>query len=147
MSALTVTRQDVSSGAALSLVQAAAAFAASKSLRICAVVADSSGRTVAMLRMDGVNDPYAEFAADKAYTAATTRRSTEEFYERMSSTPALALGFTNRNRLMVWGGGLPLFRTGVCVGGIGISGGTVSDDISCAEAALRELNWSASAMS
>jgi uncharacterized protein GlcG (DUF336 family) len=99
---------------------------------------------VAMLRMDGVNDPYVEIATDKAYTAATTRRSSESFYERMSSTPALTLGFTNRNRLTVWGGGLPLFHDGICVGGIGISGGTVADDIACAEAALIDCGWNSS---
>jgi uncharacterized protein GlcG (DUF336 family) len=115
-----------------------------KSLRICAAVADSSGSIVALLRMDGVNDPYVEFASDKAYTAATTRRSTEAFYERMSSTPALALGFGNRRRLMLWGGGLPLFRDGNCVGAIGVSGGTVADNIACAKAATDATAWQTS---
>ena len=137
----TVVRIDVSSASASALVHAAVEHATSKSIRICAVVTNSSGGIMAMLRMDGVNDPYAEIATDKAYTAATARRSTESFYDRMSSTPALALGFANRNRLTVWGGGLPLFRDGICVGGIGVSGGTVVDDIECAQAALLDCGW------
>lgn len=140
----TTVRTDISCRSAIDLAQAAIEAAELKSLRICAVVADSGGSIVALMRMDGVNDPYVEFASDKAYTAATTRRSTEAFYERMSSTPALALGFGNRPRLMLWGGGLPLFRDGNCVGAIGVSGGAVADDIACALAAANAMAWQTS---
>ena len=84
-----------------------------------------------------------EFALDKAYTAATMRKGTEAFFERMTSSPSLTLGFQNRARLMVWGGGLPIVHEGAVVGGIGVSGAQDFEDVACAKAALaaQGLGW------
>lgn len=96
-----------------------------------------------MLRMDGTTPPILEFALDKAFTAATMRRSTEAFHQRMESSPSLRLGLGNRPRLMVWGGGLPIVHDGQVIGGIGASGASDMDDIACATHALRAagLSW------
>ena len=57
----------------------------------------------------------------------------------MTSAPSLTLGFQNRPRLMVWGGGLPIFHEGRAVGALGVSGAQEAEDIACAKAALAAL--------
>lgn len=140
-----VTRQDISAASAVALAQAAVAEAEARGIRICVVVADSSSRTVALIRMDGINEHTMEIAADKAFTSASTKRSTQAYFERMQASPALSLGLANRNRLMVWAGGLPLFRGSACVGAIGISGGTMEEDVACGTAAATRLGWAVEA--
>ncbi len=135
----------LSSGTALRLVEAAFAEAERTGLRIAAVATDAAGTPVALARMDMVTPPILEFALDKAYTAATMRRSTEALFARMTSAPSLTLGFQNRPRLMVWGGGLPIFHEGRVVGALGVSGAQEAEDIACAKAALAALGltWEA----
>jgi uncharacterized protein GlcG (DUF336 family) len=93
--------------------------------------------------MDDVTPPIGEFAADKAFTAATMRRSTAGYFERMDASASLRLGLGNRDRLLVWGGGLPVVHEGRVVAGIGVSGAQDFEDIECAETALRAagLGW------
>ena len=129
----------VSARTALRLIEAAVAEAERNDWRIAAAVVDRAGIPLASLRMDEATPPILEFALDKAYTAATMRRSTEAFFERMTSSPSLTLGFQNRPRLMAWGGGLPIVGEGRVVGGIGVSGAQDFEDIACARAALASV--------
>jgi uncharacterized protein GlcG (DUF336 family) len=54
----------------------------------------------------------------------------------MNSSPALGMGLSNRSRLLVWGGGVPVRAEGEVIGGIGVSGSSEEDDVACAQAAL-----------
>lgn len=130
------TQTSVSSGAALRLVDAATSHGLANSWGVAAAVVDAQGIVLALHRLDGVAPPVADFALDKAYTAATMRRTTRAFGERMDSEPSLRLGLSTRPRLLSWGGGLAIFKDGICVGGIGVSGAKDFQDIECAEAAL-----------
>jgi uncharacterized protein GlcG (DUF336 family) len=51
----------------------------------------------------------------------------------------LRIGITSRPRLVVLGGGVPIIAGGICMGGIGVSGGTEEQDEVCANAALEAL--------
>ena len=53
--------------------------------------------------------------------------------------PHLEQGFSNRNRLIPFGGGLPIFEDGIKVGAIGVSGGTEEEDIICAQYAIEKI--------
>jgi uncharacterized protein GlcG (DUF336 family) len=138
-----VSVQVLSAAISLRLVTDCIEYARSRSLQVAAAVVDPWGHLIAFLRTDGVIPPAVEFATDKAYTAATLRRSTEAFFERADSSPSLRLGLTTRSRLMVWSGGLPLFAAGECVGGLGVSGARDVEDVECAKAAIRAagLAW------
>jgi uncharacterized protein GlcG (DUF336 family) len=131
------------SAAARRIVEAAIAEAERGGWRIAVAVVDPSGLPIALARMDEVTPPILDFAQDKAYTAATMRRSTEAFFGRMTSAPTLAMGFQNRPRLMVWGGGLPIFHEGLAVGGVGVSGAKEAEDVACARAGIAAigLGW------
>lgn len=141
----TVTRTDISAQAGLAMVQAAVSYAESQRWDITAAVVDARGDLVAFLRTDEVIAPAVGFAIDKAYTAATLRKSSEGFGDRMASKPTLSLGVGTRDRLITWAGGLPIFSNGTCIGGIGVSGAQDHEDLACAAAALNAVGLSAEA--
>ncbi|MBD9448503.1 heme-binding protein [Rhizobium sp. RHZ01] len=132
-----VTVSHVNTATALELVSSAFEFAATKEWKIAVCVVDAAGATVASARMDGVSSQTLTFAEDKAFTAATMRRSTAAFFDRMDQSPSLRLGIANRDRLLVWGGGVPVKFEGSIVGGIGVSGAQDFEDVACAQEALR----------
>jgi len=128
----------VSYDAGRSLIDSAMAHADANGWRVAVVVLDPWGAVVASGRMDGVSPAILDIASDKAYTA-TMGRSTKAFYERMSSSPDLAMGLQNRDRFCAWEGGLPIREKGRLIGGIGVSGATGPEDVACGEAALQGL--------
>lgn len=132
----------ISGKAARDLVAASIEEAERMKLVIAVCVTDPSGHTLASARMDGVAPPTLTFAEDKAYTSATMKRSTEAFAERMTSSPSLTMGLSTRSRLLVWGGGLPIFHSGKIVGGIGVSGAKDFEDIAIGKYALQRYGFS-----
>ncbi len=135
------TRSSVASATALQIVTDAIAHARANGWEVAACVVDATGATLALNRMDDAAPAIAEFAADKAFTAATTGKSTQSFAARMSSSPSLSLGLSTRARLLTWGGGLPILKDGHLVGGIGVSGARDEEDIECAKAALAKAGF------
>jgi uncharacterized protein GlcG (DUF336 family) len=55
------------------------------------------------------------------------------------------MGLSTRERLLTWGGGLPILHDGACVGGIGVSGAQDFEDIACARVALAEAGFQSDA--
>ncbi|SDN36720.1 heme-binding protein [Ensifer sp. YR511] len=133
---LVVSTQVLAANAALRLVGHVIAHATANAWRVAVCVVDTQGVTLAAARMDEVAPPILDFAMDKAFTAATMRRTTEAFFERMDNSPSLRLGLANRSRLLVWGGGLPILHRDGIVGAIGVSGARDVEDIECARHAL-----------
>lgn len=121
------------------LVRLALAEAARNGWGVAVCVCDPAGAPLATARMDGVTPPILTFAEDKAYTAATMRRATAAYAERMDASPALRLGLSTRQRLLTWGGGLPVVHEGRVVGGIGVSGAADFEDVACGRAAIEAL--------
>lgn len=142
---MTVTRHEISADEGLVMVQAAVAHAKANGLEITAAVCDPRGGLVAFLRTDQVIAPAEGFALDKAYTAATLRKASGAFGERMAGKPTLSLGVGTRERLITWHGGVPIFDGGLCIGGIGVSGAADHEDVECAEAAIRAAGFQADA--
>lgn len=135
------TEHNVSSDSAMALVTAVIAEAGKNGWKVAVAVVDTHGDLLAAQRMDGVPAAINGFARDKAYTAAMTSKTTKAFGERMASSDGLRLGLSTRDRLITWGGGLPIFLDGACVGGIGVSGAQDFEDIACAEAALKAVGF------
>lgn len=131
--------RNIASDMAWKLASLARDHAAESGWLVAVVVTDVQGCPLSALRMDGVAPPVLDFAGDKAYTAATMRRSTAAWFERMNASPGLRTGLANRSRLLVWGGGLPVVLEGQVIGGIGVSGAAEPEDIACARTALEAL--------
>jgi glc operon protein GlcG len=74
-------------------------------------------------------------AQDKAYSvAAFGGLPTGDWWRLLESEPALLHGIVKTDRLVVFGGGVPLVADGRTVGAIGVSGGSSEQDVRVAEA-------------
>ena len=78
---------------------------------------------MAFLRMSGAFLHSIDIAIDKAYSAASFRFATEQWPALLEGDAGLRAGMPGRPRLVVFGGGVPIFAGPDCVGGIGVSGG------------------------
>jgi uncharacterized protein GlcG (DUF336 family) len=133
-----VERKEISASKALEIVRFAIDHASENGWEVCAAICDPRGALAALARTDNVVVPAIDFAIDKAYTAATLQRSTQDFHKRAESRPALKLGLANRPRILVFPGGLPLIFSGTAIGGLGVSGAQDHEDVECAIAAIEK---------
>lgn len=109
-------------------------------IKINVSVCDRAGLELAFLRM---NDSFIHsivIAKDKAYTSASFGFSTGKWTDIFKEAQHLEQGFSNRDRLIPFGGGLPIKSKEELVGAIGVSGGTEEEDIICAQAGIDKLN-------
>ena len=83
-----------------------------------------------------------DIAIDKAYTAASFGFATERWMSILESDPAVRAGIVQRPRLVVFGGGVPIYAGPQLVGGIGVSGGSAEQDAACARAGLAAIGLS-----
>jgi uncharacterized protein GlcG (DUF336 family) len=52
-----------------------------------------------------------------------------------SGQQGFGINTTNDSRVVIFGGGIPIKRSGVVIGAVGASGGSVQQDVEVAEAA------------
>src|SRR5262245_8782586 len=101
-------------------------------------VLDDTGNLKAFGRMDGAPLLGVEGCQRKAYTALYGF-STVDLYKRIKDDPSRLIGLSHFSRATVVGGGLPIVIDGEVVGGIGVGGGTVEQDVACAQAGLEVI--------
>lgn len=136
---LTVTNTSLHWEAALAAARAAVRRAEALDIRINVAVVDAAGTPLAFLRMHGSPLHSIRIAEDKAYTAASFGLSTARWDAVVGDNAALRAGLAQRERLIMFGGGLPILHDGACIGGIGVSGGSEEQDEVCARAGLEVL--------
>lgn len=102
-------------------------------------VADNKGIELAFIRMENSFIHSANIAKDKAYTSASFGFPTQKWSEIFKQLPHLEQGFSNRDRLIPFGGGLPIFDGEIKIGAIGVSGGTEEEEIICAKYAINKI--------
>ena len=120
----------------------AAARAKSKEIGVPMVIAvvDAGGNLVAQQRMDDALMISIDISRNKAYTAVAVKLPTHELAAVSQSGQALfGIHTTDGGRIVIFGGGFPLKSGNEIIGGIGVSGGSVEDDMKCAEAGLERL--------
>jgi uncharacterized protein GlcG (DUF336 family) len=131
---------NISLDQSLDLLGAAREQAAKINVPMVIAVVDAGGNLVAQHRMDGALLVSVDIARNKAYTAAAVKIATHEL--AVAAQPGQSLfGIHNADggRIVIFGGGFPLFIKDELVGGIGVSGGSVEEDIACAQAALKRF--------
>jgi uncharacterized protein GlcG (DUF336 family) len=123
------------------LIKSAAAKAAKIGVPMCIAVTDEAGNLIAFERMDGAKILSVDLSADKAFTAAVSRRPTHE-YNELCQPGNLVFGIhtSSGGRFSTVGGGYPVIVRGATVGAIGVSGGAAEQDMECAEAALKSFH-------
>ncbi|WP_229118931.1 GlcG/HbpS family heme-binding protein [Enemella evansiae] len=135
MSETTRNQPNITRAGARTAMDAALARAEELGLAMNIAIADSAGRLVAFERMDGAMPISAGIAQDKAWTViAGNGLPTADWYETISSDPALKQGFPHRDRLVIFGGGVPITVDGQLVGAVGVSGGSAEEDADVASA-------------
>jgi ATP:cob(I)alamin adenosyltransferase len=103
-------------------------------------VCDEGGNPVAEARMDQALLGSIAIARGKAFTAAALRLPTETVGE-LAQPGAMLYGIENTHpgKLVLFGGGIPIFHNERVIGALGVSGGTVEEDIAIAKTALSRI--------
>ena len=122
---------------ALDMIAAARAKATEIGVPMVIAVVDAGGNLVAQQRMDDALLVSIDISLNKAYTAVAVKMPTHELAPLVQpGAPLFGISLADRGRVVVFGGGFPLKRGTKIIGGIGVSGGSVEEDMSCAAAAV-----------
>jgi glc operon protein GlcG len=89
-------------------------------LEVCVAVTGGAGHLLAFARMD--------------HAVAAFGGLTSEWWPLLESDPPLMHDITKTDRLIVFGGGVPLAAERHTIGGIGVSGGSSEQDTTIAKA-------------
>jgi ATP:cob(I)alamin adenosyltransferase len=106
-----------------------------REMKLAAVVAvaDASGNIIAVHFMDNAYPISYDVATKKAYTSAAIKMSTKKLAE-LAQPGCEFYGIQNSNeKVIVFGGGVPLKNGSEVLGGLGVSGGSVEDDSKLAD--------------
>jgi ATP:cob(I)alamin adenosyltransferase len=127
--------------AALKIAAAASeAKGAELGVPIVFVAVDAGGNLILVHRQADSLLASIRIAQEKAYTAASLKQPTANL--AVSAAPGGALYGINTSdggKICVFGGGVPIFVGGQLAGGLGVSGGTVDEDIIIVNAAVAAL--------
>jgi uncharacterized protein GlcG (DUF336 family) len=105
---------------------------------VAVCVIDVHGNVILTHRMNGAPVFAVEIAERKAYTSALVRMRTADILPLVQpGQPLYPLGMVSGGRYCAIAGGVPLTREGELVAGVGVSGGTVDEDVGIVEVALK----------
>jgi uncharacterized protein GlcG (DUF336 family) len=130
----------ITRSAAVALIDATRAAAKEIGIEVAIAVTDGGGHLKAFERTDNAPFLTTEVAIDKAWTAASFGRTTQDWNSMLVNNPNVAQ-LAHRPRLVAVGGGYPVIENGIVVGGLGVSGGTYVQDHQAAETALKALGF------
>jgi len=122
---------------AIKMIKAAEKKARAIGVPMVVTVVDDGGNLVAQHRMDSALLASIDISKNKAYTAVATQIPTSDLAEASQpGQPLFGIHSCDQGRLVIFGGGLPVRHKGELVGGIGVSGGSVEQDLACSQAGL-----------
>ena len=114
---------------ALALMEKVEAEAQRIGVKAVVAVSDASGRTVAIHCTDGAYIGSFDVALNKTYTSVAFQMSTAKLAELAAPGGSLyGIQFTNEGKIVIFGGGEPLYVDDVMIGAIGVSGGSAEQD-------------------
>ncbi len=100
-------------------------------------VMDMDGNIVLFQRMAGSLLVSLEVSQNKAYTAVAMKMASSAVKDlAVEGAELQGLAVQSAGRIVEFGGGLPIMKDGVQIGGIGVSGGSVAEDTMVAQAGL-----------
>jgi glc operon protein GlcG len=134
-----VESRSISLEAAQHVVEVAVASAARQGINACVAVSDQAGHLISYVRMDRALLLCGQLAEDKAYTAVAFGIPTHEWWDTVRDEPALLHGVIKTDRLIIFGGGMPIVDAGELIGAVGVSGGSPEQDRAIAESAARSF--------
>ena len=137
----------LTSAGAKKMMATAIAAAAKEGIAISVAIADAGGHLILLERMDGGRFHTVHSATTKAVCAASNRRPTTAKgaqAQQLDTVHAIGLALAaGAERWTAIEGGCPVIIDGVCVGGIGVSGGNFEFDERVAREAVESIGASA----
>jgi uncharacterized protein GlcG (DUF336 family) len=125
-------------GFAKNIADRVEAEASSAEVPVAVCVIDIHGNVILKHRMSGASAFSIELSERKAYTSALVRMRTADLLPLVQpGQPLFPLMSVAEGRYCAMGGGAPLGVEGQVVAGVGVSGGTVEQDVAILEAAVR----------
>lgn len=119
------------------IAERAEAEAVRSKVPVAVCVIDAHGNMILKHRMSGAPAFSIELSERKAYTSALVGMRTSDLLPLVQPGQAL-FPLMSQSRYCAMGGGAPLTSEGEVVAGVGVSGGTVEQDVAILEASLRE---------
>lgn len=123
--------------AAAQQMAAAVEKAAEINVAVVFSVVDHGGNTLLIQRMDEAFVSSCDISLNKAWSACSLKQGTHEITPAVQPGQSLyGLQLTNQQRIIIFGGGLPVIFNEQVIGAVGVSGGTVEQDQLLAQCAL-----------
>lgn len=130
----------ITTEAAHAAVAAGVAKANEMGWRMNLAVVDRGGNLIAFLKNEDAPLHSTGLAIDKAYTALSFNMPSKDWNQVLAaSSEEVRRGIVTRDRLVVFGGGVPIRKGGMVLGAIGASGGMEDQDEICIYAALAAI--------
>ena len=122
-------KNNIGLGQAVALIGEIEKKAKDMGMKVVIAVYDSAARPVAIHCMDDSYIASFDVAENKAYTSAALKMSTAVL-KNLSQPGQELYGIQNTNggRIVIFGGGEPLYYQGKLIGALGVSGGTEEED-------------------
>lgn len=99
-------------------------------LRVVVAIADAGANIVTVDSMDGAYIASLDIAMNKTFTAVSLKMPTTKVAElAQPGAPLYGIQHTNNGKIVIFGGGEPLIADGEVIGGLGVSGGSLEEDI------------------
>ncbi|CAM7659656.1 two-domain cob(I)yrinic acid a,c-diamide adenosyltransferase PduO [Citrobacter cronae] len=123
------------------LTRAAVTRAEELQVPVVISIVDANGTQTVTWRMPDALLVSSELAPKKAWTAVAMKTATHELTSAVQPGAALyGLESHMQGKVVTFGGGYALWREGLLLGGLGISGGSVDQDMDIAETAIAAIN-------
>ena len=130
----------ITTEAAHAAVGAGVTKASEMGWRMNLAIVDRGGNLIAFLKNEDAPLHSTGLAIDKAYTSLSFNMPSKDWSQVLAaSSEEVRRGIVTRDRLVVFGGGLPIRKNGVLLGAIGASGGMEDQDEVCIRAALTAI--------
>ncbi|USK68289.1 GlcG/HbpS family heme-binding protein [Peribacillus asahii] len=101
-------------------------------------IVDEGGNFIACHRMDNALLVSIDIAQNKAWTSVAMKMPTADLAQAAGAGKELyGINTTNNGRVVIFGGGIPLWKDGQVIGAVGVSGGSVEQDIQVAQSAVQ----------
>lgn len=111
------------------LIEAVETEAAKVGVKAVIAVSDEKGRPIAVHCMDGAYIGSFDIAINKTYTSVAFQMPTAKLAELAVPGGSLyGIQHTNEGKVVIFGGGEPLYMGETMVGAIGVSGGSAEQD-------------------
>ncbi|MEM7468024.1 MAG: heme-binding protein [Pseudomonadota bacterium] len=134
----TIKKETINYAAAMKIVDAAIKKAKALGCKQNVAVVDDGGRLVAFARMDGAPIIGIDGCQKKAFTALFGV-GTHHLFDMIKDDPSVVHGLSHFPNATLIGGGMPIVINDQVVGGVGVGGGMVDEDIACAQAGIDAL--------